>query len=134
MVYLVDDDEDDLELVQGALIRYSYKGPVLSLTNGRMLMDQLNGADSSAEPAVIVLDLNMPLMNGFQALAEIRKHPRHRSVQVIILTASSNKADETKCFDLGCNFFLTKPVKSDDYAILTSLVKKIIRPVDTRQE
>jgi DNA-binding response OmpR family regulator len=124
MVYLVDDDADDLEIVQEALVQNSYKGPVLPLNNGQTLIDQLSINDLSPEPKVIILDLNMPLLNGFQALQHIRKHPNYGSIPVIVLTASSSKEDEIKSFELGCNFYMTKPTRMDEYVGLTNLVKK----------
>jgi DNA-binding response OmpR family regulator len=124
MVYLVDDDADDLEIVQEALAQNSYKGPVLPLNNGQTLIDQLSINDLSPEPKVIILDLNMPLLNGFQALQLIRKHPNYGSIPVIVLTASSSKEDEIKSFELGCNFYITKPTRMDEYIGLANLVKK----------
>lgn len=126
MVYLVDDDPDDLEIVQDALLANSYKGPVMLFHNGRMFLDQLNSAEAPAGPNVIILDLNMPLLDGFKTLKEIRSHPTYGSTPVIILTASSSRHDEIKCFELGCNYFLTKPSKMEDYADLTGLVKKFV--------
>jgi CheY-like chemotaxis protein len=126
MVYLVDDDHDDLEIVQEALFLHSYKGPVMPLDNGKKLMDQLSHDGPSPKPQVIVLDLNMPLLDGFEALERIRKHPNYSSTPVIILTASSNKEDEIKSYELGCNFFLTKPSSVNDYDTLTKIVKKFV--------
>ena len=124
MVYLVDDDQDDLDIVQEALVQNSYKGPVLPLTNGQLLIDQLNIEKGPTGPLVIILDLNMPLMDGFQALKAIRRHPEYKSVPVIILTASSRKEDEIRSFELGCDYFISKPAKIDDYSGLVTLVKK----------
>jgi CheY-like chemotaxis protein len=126
MVYLVDDDVDDLEIVQEALITHSYKGPVITASNGKVLMDQLNNQHFLSRPDVILLDLNMPLKNGFQALQEIKDDPSLKSIPVIILTASSRKEDEARCFELGCSFYFTKPSKLSDYVDLVSLVKKFI--------
>ena len=125
MVYLVDDDVDDLEIVQEALAEYSYKGPVITMMNGQVLLENLESA-SGNQPGVIILDLNMPLVDGFTALQSIKASARLRSIPVIILTASSSKADELRCFELGCDFFLNKPVRMSEYAILTSIVKSIL--------
>lgn len=125
MVYVVDDDCDDLELVQEGLALHSYKGPVLTIENGKKLLDQL-GSGTHHDPNVIVLDLNMPLLDGFETLERIRKHPKYSSTPVIILTASSKKADEARCYELGCNFFLSKPSRMSDYNALTTLVKKFV--------
>jgi CheY-like chemotaxis protein len=124
MVYLVDDDADDLSIVQEALIEYSYKGPVNTMENGDVLLKHLE--TDSKKPGVIILDLNMPLIDGFTALRAIKTSPTLKSIPVIILTASSSKADESRCFELGCDFFLSKPVKPSEYSILTAIVKNIL--------
>jgi CheY-like chemotaxis protein len=125
MVYLVDDDADDIEFVQEALSLYNYKGPVATAANGEALLNQLCARDT-AVPDVIVLDLNMPLKDGFSALREIRTIPRLSGIPVIILTASSSSDDELKCFELGCNYFFRKPAKLDDYSRLVTTIKKCI--------
>ena len=124
MVYLVDDDADDLEIIQEALSRNSYKGPVRTAGNGLQLMKDLQAASESAKPDVIVLDLNMPLKNGFQVLEEIKTHPALNTRPVIVLTASSNKRDEIRCFELGCNFFFRKPDTMPEYNPIASMVKQ----------
>jgi CheY-like chemotaxis protein len=125
MVYLVDDDRDDLEFVQEALMSNSYKGPVDTAENGKELMDRLSVGNS--KPDVIVLDLNMPLVDGFQALYQIKSNPKLRTIPVIILTASASKEDEMRCLALGCNFFFTKPSKMEEYNNLVSAIKRIMQ-------
>ena len=125
MVYLVDDDIDDLEIVQEALVQNNYKGPVITAENGKILMDKLHQG-SDTKPDVILLDLNMPLKDGFEALKEIKSQSEFRDIPVIILTASANKADELRCFELGCDFFYTKPNTMKEYNPLVSMVKKFI--------
>ncbi len=124
MVYLVDDDEDDLALVQEGLMLHSYKGPIVLLNNGSMLLDKLAATEAACLPKVIVLDLNMPLIDGFQALHAIRYNPAYKDTPIVILTASSSKLDELKCFELGCNHFLNKPTKMSEYHHLTTIVKQ----------
>jgi CheY-like chemotaxis protein len=124
MIYLVDDDSDDLEILKEALVENSYKGPVLAVHNGQALMDRLQSATD--KPDVIILDLNMPLKDGFQALEEIRRMPHMNKIAVIILTASSRKEDEIRCLELGCNYFFRKPVIMKEYSSLVGIVKKFI--------
>jgi two-component system, chemotaxis family, response regulator Rcp1 len=123
MVYLVDDDDEDLELVQEALVLNSYKGPVKTASDGIKLMSLLQDVDGR-QPDVIVLDLNMPRKDGFSALKEIKDHPIYKKIPVIILTASSAKTDRLKCFELGCSSFFTKPTKMDEYIPVVSAIKK----------
>ena len=124
MVYLVDDDVDDLEIVQEALHFNSYKGAVKTAPNGLALMADLRNGNSSAKPDVIVLDLNMPLKNGFEVLSEIRSNPDLNKIPVIVLTASSSKLDETRCIELGCTFFFRKPFNLQEYDPIVSTVKR----------
>lgn len=128
MVYLVDDDVDDLEIIREALSRNSYKGAVRTALNGMQLMKDLQEGNSSSTPNVIVLDLNMPLKNGFQVLQEIKSHPSLNAIPVIVLTASSNKKDEMRCFELGCDFFFQKPHTMPEYNPIVSMVKQFATP------
>jgi CheY-like chemotaxis protein len=130
MVYLVDDDIDDLELVQDALAMNSYEGPVSTILNGKALIDKLTEKENTSRPDVILLDLNMPLKDGFETLEEIKGNPDLKNIPVIVLTASSKKEDEIRCFELGCNFFYTKPTSMHDYKALVAMVKKLVnKPV-----
>jgi CheY-like chemotaxis protein len=124
MIYLVDDDSDDVEIMKEALVENSYKGPVFSVNNGQALMDRLQTATD--KPDVVILDLNMPLKDGFQALEEIRSMPHLNNIAVIILTASSRKEDEIRCLELGCNYFFRKPYVMKEYSSLVGIVKKFI--------
>jgi CheY-like chemotaxis protein len=125
MVYLVDDDVDDLELFQEALQENSYTGPVTTLTNGKILLDRL--ILDEKRPDVIVLDLNMPIKDGFQALEEIRSYPHLRSIPVVILTSSGKPEDEMRCMALGCNSYHTKPSTILEYGLVVNTVKKFVR-------
>jgi CheY-like chemotaxis protein len=123
MVYLVDDDIDDLEFVQEALVSNSYKGPVDTASNGQQLLERLT--EVKHKPDVIILDLNMPLLDGFQVLHQIKSNPTFSLIPVIILTASTNKDDETRCLALGCASYFRKPNRIDQYSDLVREVKKI---------
>jgi CheY-like chemotaxis protein len=124
MIYIVDDDIDDVEIVQDAFAQNDYPGPVITLHNGKVLMDKLL-EDPEARPDAILLDLQMPLMDGFEVLHEIKIHPLLRSIPVIVLTISENKEDELRCFQLGCNFYFTKPNSMQEYESILTVVRKI---------
>ncbi len=120
MVYLVDDDMDDLELVQEAFERSGFQGQLACAKNGE---DFLSKLQRSNIPELIVLDLNMPLKDGFEVLTELKKSRNFSVVPVIILTASHNKHDEKRCVELGCSLFLRKPSTLEGYdaIVLTML-------------
>jgi DNA-binding response OmpR family regulator len=121
MVFLVDDDSDDIELVHEALNRHAYGGGVAALRNGEELMGKLKGLAHNL-PKAIILDLNMPLKDGFEVLEEIRKEERLAAIPVIILTASSNERDKIRCRELGCKLYLQKPTTVKEYDNLVSLI------------
>ena len=123
MVYLVDDDVDDLQTLQEALFNNSYKGPVKTAINGVQLMNELRKLGGSETPNVIVLDLNMPLKNGFQVLEEIKNQPAFNDIPVIVLTACTNNKDERRCLDLGCRYFFRKPYSMPEYSPIVATVK-----------
>ena len=124
MVYLVDDDTDDLELVQEAFHRNGFKGQVACAKNGEVFMSML---DRSKVPELIVLDLNMPLKNGFEVLAELKRSRTFSVVPVAILTASNNKQDEKRCEALGCNLFLKKPSTIEGYDTIVAKILDLTR-------
>lgn len=126
MVFLVDDDMDDLEIVQDVLEKNNYEGEIVLAANGQVLMNLLTQSPQK-KPELILLDLNMPLKNGFQVLEEIRSHPELKSIPVFILTASSNKNDELRCFQLGCNLFWKKPNTIDEYNTLIRLMINFLK-------
>lgn len=123
MVYLVDDDIDDLELVKEALEGKGFNGIVACANNGEEFLSKL---ERSNLPELVVLDLNMPLKDGFEVLKEMKKSRHFSVVPVIVLTSSQNKQDETKCFDLGCNLFLTKPSTLEEYNALASKILDVL--------
>lgn len=126
MVYLVDDDIDDLELVQEALERKGFKGTLACAKNGEEFLSKL---EPSNIPELVVLDLNMPLKDGFEVLKEMKKSRHFSIVPVVVLTASKNKQDQTKCFEMGCNLFLTKPTTLEEYnTIATKILDFLYKP------
>jgi CheY-like chemotaxis protein len=74
-------------------------------------------------PSVILLDLNMPLKNGYQSLQDIKRTPALSGIPVIIVTSSANQKDEADCMKLGCNKFFNKPFSLQGY---DELINKIL--------
>lgn len=113
-VFLVDDDEDDQFLLQQVFQQYSPECQLRLLGNGVELIDALEVTDPL--PALVMLDLNMPYMSGFEALEAIRKNPSYDSLPVVILTTSDQQVDQQRAAQLGANGFITKPTLLADYS------------------
>lgn len=105
-VLLVDDEEFLRRVMKDLLVREGYE--VVEAGNGVEALDQ---TDRHA-PDVIVLDLNLPGMDGYSVLAELRSRPATRNIPVVVLTAKGDEDNEVRVFELGADDFLTKPFRA----------------------
>jgi len=119
-ILLVDDSEGDLFLMRMAFERAGFNSPVQEVHNGEAAIAYLKGEapynarDKFPLPAVILLDLNMPMKNGFNVLEWLRTQPVLKRIAVVILTASMRREDLEHAFDSGVNSFLVKPSGIED--------------------
>ncbi len=116
-ILMADDDKEDCRLSQEALNDARLLNDMRFVYDGAELMDYLRqrgdygeGGREAPEPGIILLDLNMPKMDGREALAEIKADPELRSIPVVVLTTSKAEEDILRSYDLGANSFITKPV------------------------
>lgn len=115
-ILLADDDEDDRLMTRDALRDARLHNDLRFCYDGVDLLDYLNGrgrweaAGSAPRPGLILLDLNMPRMDGREALEQIKASPELRSIPVVVLTTSKAEEDIVRSYDLGVNSFITKPV------------------------
>ncbi|HEX4110188.1 MAG TPA: response regulator [Solirubrobacteraceae bacterium] len=117
MILMADDDEDDRTLTLDAMRASRLLNDVRFVGDGEELLEYLRhqgryaaGSSVAPRPGVILLDLNMPRMDGREALAEIKGDPELRRIPVIVLTTSADEQDILRTYDLGVNSFITKPV------------------------
>jgi CheY-like chemotaxis protein len=114
VILIADDDADDRMFLEQALRTNDYTSDIRFVEDGEELMEYLlrQGRYANIDapsPNLLVLDLNMPRKNGFQALAEIKAHSRLRRLPVIVMTTSGADEDVAKSYNLGVNSFITKP-------------------------
>ena len=103
-VIFADDDADDLELITGFFKQYNQSINVLEFKDGKEVLKFLDDFALNATPLLIVLDINMPRLNGRETLAAIRQHPKYQYIPVVIYTTSNNTADEDYCRKLGASW------------------------------
>jgi CheY-like chemotaxis protein len=114
-ILLADDDEEDRLMTHDALRDARLKNELRTVNDGVELLDYLKRrgpyADQDApRPGLILLDLNMPRMDGREALTAIKQDPELRSIPVVVLTTSKAEEDVARTYDLGVNSFISKPV------------------------
>jgi CheY-like chemotaxis protein len=118
-ILMADDDEEDQMLASEALEEAQLGNDLRFVNDGEELLAYLRrqgryaDAASSPRPGLILLDLNMPRMDGREALQEIKADPSLRSIPVVILTTSRAQEDIVKTYDLGAAGFVVKPVVFD---------------------
>ena len=126
---LVEDDEDQVLLVQRAFQRANIVNPLHVVRSGQEAMVYLEGAGPYANrdefplPKLILLDLKMPGISGFDVLRWIRQQPALRATRVVVLTASNQIRDVNLAYQLGANSFLVKPVDFDDFVRLSQAIQ-----------
>ncbi len=119
VLVMVDDDEDDCYLVEAALKDASFNCIFRCIQDGREMMDYLQHGGkyrdpkSAPYPDLILLDLNMPGINGRDLLARLKTDSRFRSIPVIILATSSDPENIRACYDLGANSYVVKQLHFD---------------------
>jgi len=120
-VLYADDDAEDLELVKDAFARYSRNVEVLTAKDGSQVISYLQGlTDEEPGPCLIILDINMPLLNGKDALKKIREMQRFELVPVVLFTTSSLSQDKifANRYNAG---FVTKPLDASQMEVITEL-------------
>jgi len=114
LILVADDDPEDCLLVQDALEESRLCNELHFVHDGEELLDYLHQRgqyqDSAPRPGLVLLDLNMPKMDGREALESIKQSPKLRQIPVIVLTTSQAEEDIFRSYDLGVNSYITKPV------------------------
>jgi CheY-like chemotaxis protein len=119
---LADDDEDDRLLFKDAIDSLHMNTELVMVNNGLELLNLLEQEETPL-PDMIFLDLNMPIMGGFESLARIRSNPRLQNLSVAIYSTSSSKKDIEESLIKGANIYINKP---NDFGALKVLMKRII--------
>ena len=122
-ILLVEDNIDDAELTIRGLKKYSMANNLFHVLDGEEALDFIFATGKYAgqrdilqRPRLILLDIQMPKLNGIEVLKKIREDERTRLTPVVILTSSREDPDIKKCYELGVNSYIVKPVKFENFA------------------
>lgn len=120
-ILLVEDDQVDVMTVMRALKEIKVANPVVNLENGEEALKYLRDPERD-KPCIILLDLNMPIMNGIEFLEVMKHEPLLRRIPVVVLTTSEEQQDKIHSFDLGVAGYIAKPV---DYRQFVEVMRTI---------
>jgi two-component system response regulator len=121
VILLVEDNPDDVELTLHAFASNRILNPVVTARDGVEALDYLfatgphAGRDTRTQPAVVLLDLKLPRIDGLEVLRRIRGDERTRLLPVVILTSSNEDRDRIEGYALGANSYVRKPVDFDEF-------------------
>ena len=119
-ILLVEDNTQDVELTLEALSEYNLANNLVSVHNGVKALEYLSCEGEfkdrkTGNPAVILLDIKMPVMDGIETLEAIRKNEKFKLIPVVMLTSSKEDPDLKKCYNLGANAYVVKPVNFSEF-------------------
>lgn len=120
-ILLVEDDRVDVMTVNRALKEIKVANPVVNLENGEEALKYLRDP-GNVKPCIILLDLNMPIMNGIEFLEVVKHDSLLRRIPVVVLTTSGEQQDKINSFDLGVAGYMAKPV---DYRQFVEVMRTI---------
>jgi CheY-like chemotaxis protein len=145
-VLVAEDNANDVFLLKHALKKAQFANPVRYVADGEEVMAYLQGEGAYADraqhpfPALVLMDIKMPRLDGLETLGLIRNDPRYQRLVVIMLTSSNREQDINRAFDLGANSYLVKPARLEamvgileeikDYWLgLNHFPRGLVRPV-----
>ncbi|WP_297683741.1 response regulator [Ferrovibrio sp.] len=120
-IVMVEDDEGHARLIEKNIRRAGVNNELKPFATGSAALDFLLGSDGSGnqhkgDALLILLDLNLPDMSGVDILQRIKQSPGLHMAPVVVLTTTDDRREIQRCYDLGCNVYITKPVDYEHFA------------------
>jgi CheY-like chemotaxis protein len=120
-ILLVEDDPGHARLIEKNLRRASITNEIIALSDGQQAIDYLFGEGKHAgaqrpSPMLMLLDLNLPVLDGYQVLCRMKGDERTRRIPVVVLTTTDDTREVARCYELGCNVYVTKPVNYEQFS------------------
>jgi CheY-like chemotaxis protein len=116
---MIEDDEGHATLIRKNLERAGIGNDLVMLNDGQKAIDYFfhtDNIDIQHDKKLILLDLNLPKVDGYEILRRLKAQERTRTIPVIVLTTTDNPKEVDFCYELGCNVYITKPVEYDKFA------------------
>jgi CheY-like chemotaxis protein len=121
-ILLIEDDPGHARLIEKNVRRAGVNNTILPFADGTSTLEHLFGKNAAGKrhvqlPILVLLDLNLPDMSGTDILARIKADELLKRAPVIVLTTTDDKVEIQRCYDLGCNVYITKPVEYESFAV-----------------
>jgi CheY-like chemotaxis protein len=121
-IIMIEDDEGHARLIERNIRRSGVNNEIVSFRNGTAAVNYLfgkegDGREHKGEALLILLDLNLPDMTGIEILRQIKASKYLKCAPVVVLTTTDDSQEIKRCYELGCNVYITKPVNDESFAI-----------------
>ena len=113
-IVMIEDDEGHARLIERNIRRAGISNEIRHFLDGASALHFLKNDEGG--PALVLLDLNLPDMSGTDILARVKSNERLKRTPVVVLTTTDDKMEIQRCYDLGCNVYITKPVNYESFA------------------
>jgi DNA-binding response OmpR family regulator len=120
-IIMIEDDEGHARLIEKNIRRAGVNNEIIPFANGNEAIKFLFGGDGSgignkSRAMLIMLDLNLPDMSGVDILKRVKENEHLKRTPVVVLTTTDDEREIKRCYDLGANVYITKPVNYDSFA------------------
>ncbi len=120
-IIMIEDDDGHARLIERNIRRSGVNNEIVPFTNGTAAVNYLFGGDGTGlehkgRALLILLDLNLPDMTGIDILRRVKENRYLKTAPVVVLTTTDDSQEIKRCYDMGCNVYITKPVNSDSFA------------------
>jgi CheY-like chemotaxis protein len=125
-IVIVDDDMDDILLLNEIFSVTEYAKSISFFHNPEGVIPYLDSISDTQLPSLILSDLNMPKLNGFELLEALKINKRYQRIPVVIYTTSNSEKEKRKALSLGARDFITKPVQSNAYHKIIDKIREVL--------
>ncbi len=120
-ILLIEDNPGHARLIEKNLRRANISNPIVKLEDGQVALDYLFSetgfVNTTPRPHLLVmLDLNLPVVDGYRVLEAMKSDDRTKQIPIIVLTTTDDAQEINRCYELGCNIYITKPVQYEQFA------------------
>ena len=126
VIVLAEDDDGHATLVERNLSRVGVANPLVRLRDGQEALDFLRGQNGQparkSQAILLLLDIKMPRVDGFEVLRQLKADPQTALIPVIVLTTTDDPREVQRCYELGCSVYITKPV---DYQAFVEAINRL---------
>ena len=125
-ILLIEDSEADIEMMLRSLSEYNVCNAIQVARDGREALDLLFAGRDGAEgirPKVVFLDLKLPKVSGHEVLRRMKSDDKTREIPVVVMTSSGQQADIDRCYEIGANSYVVKPIGFEDFSRVVQELK-----------